>query len=184
MKDVLWIIDPLDGTTNFAHHLPLFVISIAAYRQEEVLCGVIFQPITQELFIAEAGKGAFLNGHRLKVSRVDSLEECFLFVGWPHEVENPRSVAISEKNFQFYQSGMRLRSLGSAALSLAYVAAGKADAFWMNDLYPWDIAAGQLLIEEAGGKVSPPQDSFTSPIPRSVLATNDSLYLPLLKFMQ
>lgn len=150
-EEVLWIIDPLDGTANFARHIPIFTISIAAYHKGKEACGVILQPLTQELFISEKGKGAFLNGVRLKVSETKNLEDAFMFAGLPY-TDSDQVVEMSHFG-QLLQKGVTLRNLGSAALALAYVAAGKADAFWMYHLYPWDIAAGQLMIQEAGGSV-------------------------------
>lgn len=152
-SEITWFIDPLDGTTNFAHHLPIFTISIAAYQKEVGLCAVILQPMTNELFIAEKGKGAFLNGERLSVSKTANMDETLVGGGVPWgAVDNPTPYMIREERFT--RLGVNLRNLGSAALALAYVAAGKLDGFWMEFLYPWDTAAGKLLIEEAGGKVS------------------------------
>ncbi len=176
---ILWVIDPLDGTTNFAHHLPIFTISIAAYWGDREICGVIFQPLTHELFIAEKSRGAYLNGSRLFVSQTDRLDECFVVTGLSYETS---SVPISfEQILQLNQKGAAIRHLGSAALSLAYVAAGKADAFWMHNLYSWDLAAGKLLIEEAGGcftSYKSPEHPFLN-IHSNILATNQVIH-PLL----
>jgi len=179
---ILWIIDPLDGTTNFAHHLPLFTISIAAYSKGKGLCGVIFQPLSNELFVAEKGKGAYLNGVRLTVSNTQKLDECLITVGLPYDAESSPFLSLQQLQ-HLSQRGATLRNLGSAALALAYVAAGKTDAFWMYNLHLWDIAAGILLIEEAGGRLTQfekkPIVSYTT----SVLATNQALHQPLLNFL-
>lgn len=172
--EVLWIIDPLDGTTNFAHHIPIFTISIAAYHLGEGICGVIFQPLTQELFIVEKGKGAYLNGVRLKVSQTKQIDEALIIASLPYDVSSIPNFNL-DRFTQLTQQGVTLRNLGSAALALAYVAAGKADAFWMYNLHPWDIAAGQLLIEEAGGCVCKYGNESTFTPPFNLLASNQAL---------
>lgn len=181
---ILWLIDPLDGTTNFSRQLPLFTISIAAYYLEEGLCGVIFQPLTNELFIAERGKGSYLNGVKLSVSSINKMEEAVVGAGLPATViENPHECI--EHLARFAQTGMTLRNLGSAALMLAYVAAGKMDGFWMDHLYPWDLAAGKLLVEEAGGRVIQYSgETHQIAIPSSVLATNEVIHQSMLSYLQ
>jgi myo-inositol-1(or 4)-monophosphatase len=151
-NEIMWIIDPLDGTTNFSRHIPLFTISLAAYHGNKGLCGVIYQPLTNEIFVAERGKGAYLNGKRLKVSLIKQLSEAVLGTGFPSE--EPEIDRHLKQLSYFIQTGASLRNLGSAALNLAYVAAGKIDGFWINYLHPWDFAAAKLLIEEAGGEVT------------------------------
>jgi myo-inositol-1(or 4)-monophosphatase len=178
---ILWIIDPLDGTTNFTRHIPLFTISIAAYQGETPLCGVIFQPLTHELFVAEKGKGAYLNGMPLSISSINTLENSLLITGTPHEIEQIDQTYF-KRIFQWMQKGMALRNLGSAALALAYVASGKAEAFCMHHLYPWDVAAGKLLIEEAGGTVTTYSGaSLSISTPSSILVANPFLHSYLLK---
>ncbi len=178
--EILWIIDPLDGTNNFAHNLPLFTISIAAYQKEEGISAVIYQPITHELFVAEKGGGAYLNGKRLSVSQTDRLENALVMGSFPYE-EQPTPLLNHEQLFAFNQEGAILRNFGSAALGLAYLAAGKVDAFWLYNLYPWDWAAGKLLVEEAGGVFSWQTKTPSSPFsgPTFILAANRSLYSPL-----
>lgn len=180
LDEVLWIIDPLDGTNNFAHHLPFFTISIAAYQKEEAICGVIYQPLTQELFVAEKGGGAYLNGKRLSISQTNSLENALVIGSLPYE-EKPEPMLNLEHLLAFNQEGAILRNFGSAALGLAYLAAGKVDAFWMYNLYPWDWAAGKLLVEEAGGLIDLQTKIPSSPFsnPTFVLATNRLLYYSL-----
>lgn len=181
--NVLWVIDPLDGTTNFTHHIPLFTISIAAYHHGKGLCGVIFQPLTQELFVAEKGKGAYLNGKRLTVSSTGKIEDALIVASLPYDV-TAEPIVDMDKLLQLSRSGVTLRNLGSAALSLAYVAAGKVDAFWMYNLFPWDLAAGQLLIEEAGGTITrydSPHSSLYAP--SNILATNQILHAPLCDYL-
>lgn len=179
---ILWIIDPLDGTTNFARNLPSFTISIAAYRKEEGLCGVIYQPMTNELFIAEKGKGAYLNGNRIQTSSVKHLRDSLVIAALPYENKiEPEDALILL--YELNHTGATIRNFGSAALSLAYVAAGKADALWVHKLYPWDIAAGKILIEEAGGIVSlyNAENNFLEP--SEVIASNHEIYPAFSNFL-
>jgi myo-inositol-1(or 4)-monophosphatase len=176
-----WIIDPLDGTTNFTRQIPLFTVSIALYHEDQALCGVIYQPLTQELFVAEKNKGAYLNNKRLKVSDVKKLEASVIAVGLPYENNHP-TLNINHLT-ALNQLGTTIRNLGSAALALAYVSAGKIDGFWMPYLYAWDLAAGKLLIEEAQGQVtSYALDNSLFP-PSGILASNFFLHEKLLPYI-
>jgi len=150
---VVWIIDPLDGTVNFANNIPICSISIAAMVQKEIVSGVVYQPLTHELFVAEQKQGAYLNGKPLRVSSIESLDQSILATGFPYNVdENPlHCIDLFSK---ITRLGVPIRRLGSAAIDLAYVAAGRFDAYWEVTLNPWDYAAGKLLVEEAGGKVT------------------------------
>ena len=152
-SDIVWIIDPLDGTVNFARNIPMFSVSIAAAIKTEIVSGVVYQPITHELFIAEKGKGAYLNGNKISVSKTNQFENAVTATGFPYDVDkNPLSCI---DRFAMIQSqGIPIRRLGSAAIDLSYVAAGRFDLFWEVGLNPWDMAAGKLLVEEAGGKVT------------------------------
>ena len=147
-----WYVDPLDGTTNFAHSFPCFNVTMALEQQGELIAGVIFDPINEELFTAEKGAGAFLNGNRIHASKVAKLENALVATGFP---SRKRHLSI---NIHFYhQLGMAthgVRRCGSAAIDLAFVACGRLDAFWEFGLNPWDLAAGRLLVAEAGGKFS------------------------------
>lgn len=150
-EGIQWIIDPIDGTVNFAHKIPMFSVSIAASIQSDVLAGVVYNPIDHELFIAEKGNGAYLNGSRLKVTETAVLDSAICGTGFPYNVhENPLSCL--DHFTTFAKMGIPIRRIGSAALDLAYLAAGRFDGFWEVSLRPWDYAAGKLLIEEAGGK--------------------------------
>ncbi len=151
--EVLWVIDPLDGTTNFTHQIPIFSISIAAFKEGETVTGVIYQPMTNELFVAEKGLGATLNNQPLHVSSTKRFAGGLGATGFPRNVaENPLNCV---DNFvRILKMGTLMRNFGSSAINMAYVASGKIDAFWAISLYAWDIAAGKLLIEEAGGKVT------------------------------
>lgn len=152
-EGLTWIIDPLDGTVNFAHKIPMFSVSLAAEKDGEVVCGVVYHPLVHELFVAEKGKGAFLNGERLSVSKISQLPEAILSTGFPYNlVENPRQCI--DHFIDILRTGIPIRRLGAATLDLAYTAAGRVDGFFEVSLAPWDCAAGKLLVEEAGGKVS------------------------------
>jgi myo-inositol-1(or 4)-monophosphatase len=150
---VIWIVDPLDGTVNFARNIPMFSVSIGAAVDKQIVCGVVYQPMTHELFVAEKGKGAYLNGKRLTVSKTKDFDNAVMATGFPYNVDqNPLSCI--DRFVSIQSQGIPVRRLGSAAIDLAYLAAGRFDAFWEVGLHPWDIAAGKLLVEEAGGKVT------------------------------
>lgn len=148
-----WIIDPLDGTTNFAHGFPWFAISIALAFNGDVVLGVVFQPYNDELFVAEKGKGATLNGTQIHVSRVAALDQALLATGFPYD--RKQSPVNNLDHFShFQQAAQACRRAGAASLDLANTAAGRLDGYWEMKLKPWDMAAGKLLVEEAGGRVS------------------------------
>ena len=149
----LWIIDPLDGTTNYAHGFPIFAISIALAFENNVLLGVVYDPNFNELFLAEKGKGATLNGKRIFVSKTSHLSEALLATGFPYYIhENPKK--IFEYFERFYLKTQGVRRLGAATLDLTYVACGRIDGFWEAGLKPWDTAAAGLVVSEAGGTLS------------------------------
>jgi myo-inositol-1(or 4)-monophosphatase len=148
-----WIIDPLDGTTNYAHGFPVFCVSIALQSMSQVILGVIYNPMLDELFVAERGEGAFLQGRKIHVSHTKHLAEGFVATGFPYDVrENCRDV-LAYFN-EMIPKAQAIRRQGSAALDLAYLAAGRFDGFWELRLNPWDTAAGWILVEEAGGMVT------------------------------
>ena len=169
--EVRWIIDPLDGTVNFAHSIPIFSVSIAAEKDGELLCGVIYQPILDELFTAVKGEGAYLNGKKLQASNSDDMQTSFLVTGFPYNV-NQNPCGCIDHFVNIIRNGIPVRRLGSAALDLAYVAAGRFDGFWEINLNPWDVAAGVLLVREAGGKVTQYDNSDYHVFDDSILATN------------
>ena len=174
--EIIWIIDPLDGTVNFAHNIPFFSVSIAASFQNEILAGVVYNPLSNELFIAEKNNGAYLNGNRLHVTDINILDKAIAATGFPYNAEkNPLSCL--DLFTHFVGMGMPIRRLGSAALDLAYVAAGRFDVFWEVSLHPWDYAAGKLLIEEAGGQFTHfSGDPYTILEEGSVVATNKQIH--------
>ena len=148
-----WIVDPLDGTTNYAHGLPIFAVSIALEARGRVQLGVVFDPSHDELFAAERGGGAFVNDERLRVSAAAHLDESLLATGFPYEIRHTAETNLPEyAAFSVRTRGVR--RLGSAVLYLAWVAAGRLDGYWELTVGPWDVAAGSLLVEEAGGRVS------------------------------
>jgi myo-inositol-1(or 4)-monophosphatase len=148
-----WIVDPLDGTTNYAHGVPIYAVSLALERAGDVVLGVIFDPNHDELFVCERGAGASLNGHALAVSRAPVLDESLLATGFPYGIRETSDTNLPE-HAAFSLRARGVRRLGSAVLYLAYVAAGRLDGYWEQRLGPWDVAAGALLVEEAGGKVT------------------------------
>ena len=151
-KDRYWILDPLDGTSNYVRGIPIFCTSLALIENEKPILGVIYDPSRKELFWAEAGKGSYLNGKRIYVSQHKGLEGAVLATTFSYEL------SLREKNApyftNFYKVVQSIRNLGSSALSLSYVAAGRLDAYWTFSVSVWDIAAGALIVEEAGGKYS------------------------------
>jgi len=174
--DILWIIDPLDGTVNFAHQIPIFSISIAAQKNGEVIAGVVYQPITHELFVAEKGKGAFLNGAQIRVSKVKNIEMSMMATGFPYDLaKNP--FHCIDHFVDILKIGIPVRRFGSAAIDLAYTASGRFEAFFEVELSPWDLAAGKLLVEEAGGKVTDWNGKpFDINSKKTLLATNSHIH--------
>ncbi len=152
-SDYLWLVDPLDGTTNYAHGFPVYCVSIALLKKGEIITACIYNPNLDECFMAEAGSGGFLNGERIAVSKTESLDDSLLATGFPYDIRESDDDNLKEFT-AFYKKARAVRRAGAAALDLAYVACGRFDGFWEFKLAPWDIAAGILLVEEAGGKIS------------------------------
>ncbi|BBK40114.1 inositol monophosphatase [Allostella vacuolata] len=178
-----WIVDPLDGTTNFLHGVPHFAISIALEVDGEVVAGVVHQPVTDETYWAERGQGAHVNDRRLRVSSRAKLEDSLIGTGIPFKGETGHSHYLATlASISNRVSGVR--RMGAAALDLAFVAAGRFDAFWEFDLKPWDIAAGILLVREAGGYVTTPGGDPNVLPSGDVLAANDRLHQPLAELLR
>jgi myo-inositol-1(or 4)-monophosphatase len=148
-----WIVDPLDGTTNFLHGIPHFAVSIGLERQGEMVAGVVYNPVSDELYTAEKGNGAFLNDRRMRVAARRNLADCVIGTGVPHLGRGHHATYLEELG-KVMREVSGIRRAGAAALDLAYVAAGRLDAFWEDGLSPWDMSAGIMLIREAGGFVS------------------------------
>ena len=176
-----WLIDPLDGTTNFAHRLPWFAISVALMQDKEPVIGVIYNPIINEMFFAEKGSGAYLNGKRIWVSNEEKLINSLLCTGFPVSkiLKEPDKFVPLFKEFMTRCQGVR--RFGSAALDLAYVACGKYEGFWEAYLKPWDTAAGFLLVEEAGGKVTDYNGEPYHPFKNTVVASNGKIHEEMIK---
>ena len=150
--EYMWLIDPLDGTTNFAHGNPHYCISVALAKAGQSVLGVVYDPVAKEMFSAEAGGGAFLNGNRIRVSQNDKLQSSLFVTGFPYDAATRKAnVAIFGRIMQASQG---VRVMGSAALDLCYVACGRVEAYWERSINAWDIAAGSLMVSEAGGQVS------------------------------
>ena len=174
-SDYRWFVDPLDGTTNFAHSFPMFCVTMGLERAGEVIAGVVYDPIHQELFTAERGSGAFLNNHRVSVSRAKHLSDSLASTGFPSRKRH-HNINI-HFYYQLAMASHGVRRTGSAALDLAYVACGRLDFFWEFGLKPWDMAAGVLLVPEGGGRVS---DMAGAPLSLTasdqILADNGALH--------
>ncbi|MBO6717546.1 MAG: inositol monophosphatase [Rhizobiaceae bacterium] len=174
-----WIVDPLDGTTNFLHGIPIFSISIGLERQGQLIAGVIFNPAMDELYTAERGGGAFLNDRRMRVAGRTKLVDCVVGTGIPHLGRGHHGRALADlRNVMIESAG--IRRLGSAALDLAYVAAGRMDGFWEDALSPWDLAAGILMVREAGGFASDRQGGDAMFDNGTIVAGNEAIHKALL----
>lgn len=170
-----WIIDPLDGTTNYAHSFPVFTVSIALEQKEEVILGLVYDPMREEMFSAEKGGGAFLNEKEIKVSPVDDLNKSLLSTGFPYDIRTSEVNNITHFN-NFLTRVQGIRRCGSAAMDLCYVACGRFDGFWELKLNPWDMAAGALIVQEAGGRISDFQDEKFSIFSSEILASNGLIH--------
>ena len=177
-----WIIDPIDGTVNFAHGIPICCISIGLEHNGVMMLGAVFNPFMNELFFAERGKGAFLNNRPLKVSNNNQMESACLVTGFPYRWVEVHMDPISVFE-RFIRMGLPVRRLGSAAIDLCWVAAGRFDGFWEYNLNPWDIAAGYLIIEEAGGRISNFNGDPYSVYDKQTLATNGKIHEAMLKII-
>jgi myo-inositol-1(or 4)-monophosphatase len=178
-----WIVDPLDGTTNFLHGIPHFAVSIALERSGVVVAALTYNPANEELFVAERGKGAFLNDRRIRVAARQRLADAVVACGLPHFGRGDLARARREI-FAAQQHFGGLRRFGAATLDLAWVAAGRFDAFWESNLSPWDMAAGMLLVREAGGFVSDLDDGDAVLTKGHVAAGNDTMHRELLRLLQ
>jgi len=181
-----WVIDPLDGTTNFAHAMPLCCVSIALLYHNTVIAGGIYDPFHKELFLAERGNGATCNGKRIHVSKVPHIQEALLMTGFPYDRGDRADYYLSFVS-EFMKKAHGIRRSGSAALDLAWVACGRLDAFWEFQLHPWDVAAGRILIEEAGGKVSDFEGrpwTTLKTFGQQTLATNGHIHAPVLRILR
>jgi myo-inositol-1(or 4)-monophosphatase len=177
-----WIIDPLDGTTNFAHGYPCFCVTLALEHNGEIVVGVTFDPTRNELFAAEKGKGATLNNKPIRVSETEKLSESLIITGFPYDFKQKENFAKHLTDFLLKSRGVRRD--GSAAIDMAYVACGRFDGFWEEGLHAWDVAAGVLLIEEAGGRVSYYDDSKFSVYEPPICADNGLIHAEMLQILK
>ncbi len=179
-SEYTWVIDPLDGTTNFAHGLPIFSVSIGITKFNDTIYGVVYDVMQDKLYSAEKGKGSFCNGRKLKVSENSNLRRSLLVTGFPYDInENPNN-AIQRFN-RMLVSSRGIRRLGSAAIDFCYVADGIFDGFWEVHLNPWDLCAGKLILEEAGGKVTNLSGEKIDIFSKEILATNDKIHDQMVK---
>ena len=173
-----WIIDPIDGTMNFLNGIPQFAISIAYEEDNEIICGVIFNPITNEMFCAEKGNGAYLNNSRIRVSNKKKLKDALLVTGGPKGASKIKNKIYSEY-INVSNNVSNVRKFGSAALDMAYVSCGRFDGYWQRELNYWDIAAGVIILREAGGFIDFFEDDLSYPLKKNVLASNSNIHQEL-----
>ena len=182
-SDFRWIIDPLDGTTNYAHGYPYFCVSIALERLNTMTVGIVYDPMLDEMFVAEKGKGAFLNDREIHVSNTRGIIKSLLATGFPYDIRED-----SHNNLNYFNEmilkAQAIRRAGSAALDLAYVAAGRFDGFWELKLNPWDIAAGWLLVEEAGGIITDMGGNDYHLESSSILASNGRIHKEMMDVLK
>ena len=180
-EDFKWIIDPIDGTSNFLHGIPHFAISLALENKNEIICGIVFDPIKNEIFSAEKGNGSYLNNQRMRVSARKKLQDCIIFTGGPRQNHENKEMCMDEYKKFSSKVLIPIRKMGSASLDMAYVAAGRCDGFWQRNLNYWDIAAGVLLVKEAGGYVTDfdGQDKYVEN--KTILANNSRISEEMIK---
>ena len=179
-----WIIDPIDGTANFLHGIPHFAISIGLEHDGEIICGIIYDPIKDEMFVAEKGNGSYLNNQRIRVSSRSKLENCIIFTGGPKIGVKNRELFLKEYNNVSSKVPTTIRKLGSASLDMAYVAAGRCDGFWQRDLNYWDIAAGIILVRESGGFVTDFKGEKEYMQNKTILVTNSKINNEMIEILK
>ena len=183
LSEYKWIIDPLDGTTNFTHAFPVYCVSIGVERKGEVVAGAVYDPNFDELFSAEKGSGSFLNGRRLKVTLSNTLERSMLATGFPYDIKHNPFNCI--QHFEaFLTRAQAVRRLGSAALDICYVAAGRLDGFWEVNLHPWDTAAAALIANEAGAKVTGFHGEKYSIYQRDIVLSNGLIHDEMIEVLR
>ena len=170
-----WIIDPIDGTMNFLNGIPQFAISIGYEEDNEIKCGVIFNPIMNEMFCAERGNGAYLNNSRIRVSNKKKIKDALLVTGGPKGASKIKDKIFSEY-IKISKNVSNVRKFGSAALDMAYVACGRFDGYWQRELNYWDIAAGIIILKEAGGFVDFFEEDKNQPLKKNIIASNSNIH--------
>ena len=181
-SEYLWVIDPLDGTTNFAHGLPIFSVSIGVQKNGETICGVVYDVMRDAMYSAEIGNGTYCDSQKLSVSKNDNLKRSVLVTGFPYDIADNPNNAI-ERFGAFLRNSRAVRRLGSAAIDLCYVASGVFDGYWEVSLHPWDMCAGQLLVEEAGGVVTNFRNEKMNIYSKQILATNGLVHKSMLDIL-
>ena len=182
-SEFCWLIDPLDGTTNYAHAMPFFCVSIALLKHDKIVAGAVYDPVKDELFSASKGKGAFLNHKRISVSDIRQLDKGLLSTGFPYRFGKDMKRNI--RNFtRFMLQAQAVRRPGSAALDLCYVAMGRFDGFWELGLMPWDTAAGALITQEAGGKITTFKGKPFNPFLKEIVASNSKIHNRMLRVVK
>ena len=174
-----WIIDPIDGTMNFLNGIPQFAISIAYEEKGEIICGVIFNPILNEMFVAEKGNGAYLNNSRIRVSNMKKIKDALLVTGGPKGNSKIKNKIFSEY-INVSNNVSNVRKFGSAALDMAYVACGRFDGYWQRELNYWDIAAGIIILKEAGGFINFFEEDKNNALKKNIIASNSNIHNELL----
>jgi myo-inositol-1(or 4)-monophosphatase len=178
-----WLIDPLDGTTNFAHQYPFFCVSIGFERAGRMVCGAVYDPLRDEMFSAARGMGSFMNGQRLQVSEVETLRDALIMTGFPYGFREKIRAAMAQFE-AFLIESQAVRRGGSAALDLCYTALGRVDGFWEMDLCPWDTAAGLVILEEAGGRVTDFSGDAFSVYGKQVVASNGRIHAEMVELLR
>ena len=179
-----WIIDPIDGTANFLHGIPHFAISVGLEHNNEIICGIIYDPIKDEMFTAEKGNGSYLNNQRMRVSSRSKLKDCIVFTGGPKFDSKDKDLILNEYNNFSSKVLIPIRKLGSASLDMAYVAAGRCDGFWQRNLNYWDIAAGIILVKEAGGFVTDFTGENEYIQNKTILVTNSNINKEMIEVLK
>jgi len=174
-----WVIDPIDGTMNFLNGIPQFAISIGYEEKGEIICGVIFNPIINEMFIAEKGNGAYLNNSRIRVSNKNKIKDALLVTGGPKGNSKIKNKIFSEY-INVSNNVSNVRKFGSAALDIAYVACGRFDGYWQRELNYWDIAAGIIILKEAGGFINFFEEDKDNPLKKNIIASNSNIHNELI----
>lgn len=181
-EEFRWIIDPLDGTTNYAHGFPIFCVSIALEWKGEIVLGVVYDPMRGEMFSAVKGESAFIDGKKIQVSSIDDLDKSLVATGFPYDLRESNVNNIDHFN-NFVVRVQAIRRCGSAAMDLCYVACGRFDGFWELKLNPWDVAAGALIVKEAGGKISDFKNGESSIFGSEILATNGLIHTQMVEVL-
>lgn len=181
-SEYLWVVDPLDGTSNFAHGFPIFSVSIGVQKNNETICGVVYDVMNDIVYSSEKGGGAFRNSQQIKVNTNDDIRKSMIVTGFPYNVaENPDHVF--ERFIAFLKTARAVRRLGSAAIDFCYVASGVFDGFWEVHLNPWDLCAGKLIVEEAGGLVTNFEGKVSDIYSKQILATNGKVHKKMVEIL-